>query len=207
MDVSEAPSRQRSGTTARERSRLATRARLLASGRALFAERGFHGVTSHEIAKAAGVAAGTFYLHFADKQALFREIVDEAIRRLRERLQAAFESTDDQRGAVAAHAEALVSFSEENADLVHIVFGRDHRDVDIEADVLDYLATVGADMLRDRIARGAMRTALDPAVASQALTGMFARVIAWWVEGGMKTSRETMIKTLVGIQLQGLYEH
>ncbi len=207
MNVSETPGIQRSGTTARERSRLATRARLLAGGRTLFAERGFHGVTSHDIARAAGVAAGTFYLHFADKQALFREIVDEAIRGLRGRLQAAFESTDDPRGAVAAHAEALVSFAEENADLVHIVFGRDHRDVEIEADVLDYLATVGADVLRERIARGAMRTALDPAVASQALTGMFARVIAWWIEGGMKTPRETMVKTLVGIQLQGLYEN
>ena len=206
MDVSETSPAPLAATSARERSRLATRARLLASGRSLFAERGFHGVTSHEIARAAGVASGTFYLHFADKLALFREVVGEAIGQLRGRLQAAYESTSDPQAAVAAHAEALVCFAEENADLVHIVFGRDHRDVEIEADVLDYLATVGADVLRERIARGAMRTSVDPAVASQALTGMFSRVIAWWIEGGMRTPRDTIIKTLVGIQLQGLYE-
>ena len=59
------------------RSRAATRNRILASGTALFARRGLHEVTSHDIASEAGVAAGTFYLHFPDKQTLFREIAAE----------------------------------------------------------------------------------------------------------------------------------
>jgi len=206
MDVIEPPRQRRPASGARERSRLATRARLLAGGRALFAEHGLHGVTSHDIARAAGVAAGTFYLHFSDKQALFREIVYEAVRQLRERLEAAFESEDDPKIAVGAHAEALVDFAEANADLVRIVFGRDHGDVEVEADVLDYLAQVGADVLRRRIARGSIRTFLEPAVAAQALTGMFVRVIAWWIDGGMRTPRQSMIDTLVGIQLQGIYQ-
>ena len=210
MDVTESPPARRAVSGARERSRLATRARLLAAARALFAEHGLHGATSHDIARAAGVAAGTFYLHFPDKQALFREIVYEAVRQLRERVESAFESAldsgQDPKVAVRAHAAALVEFAEANADLVRIVFGRDHGDVEVEADVLDYLAQVGADVLRRRIARGSIRTFLDPAVAAQALTGMFVRVIAWWIDGGMRTSRESMINTLVGIQLQGIYQ-
>jgi len=206
MDVIEPPRPRRPASGARERSRLATRARLLAGGRALFAEHGLHGVTSHDIARAAGVAAGTFYLHFSDKQTLFREIVYEAVRQLRQQLAAAFESEDDPKVAVRAHAEALVAFAEANADLVRIVFGRDHGDVEVEADVLDYLAQVGADVLRRRIARGSIRTFLEPAAAAQALTGMFARVIAWWIDGGMRTPRQSMIDTLVGIQLQGIYQ-
>jgi AcrR family transcriptional regulator len=152
------------------------------------------------------VAAGTFYLHFPDKQALFREIVYEAVRQLRMRLEAAFESDEDIRVAVRAHAEALVAFAEANADLVRIVFGRDHGDVEVEADLLDYLAQVGADVLRRRIARGSIRTFLEPAVAAQALTGMFVRVIAWWIDDGMRTPRDAMIETLVGIQLRGIYQ-
>jgi len=206
MDVIEASRPRRTASGARERSRLATRARLLAGGRALLAEHGLHGVTSHDIARAAGVASGTFYLHFPDKQALFREIVYEAIRQLRERLETAFESDEDIKVAVRAHAEALVAFAEANADLVRIVFGRDHGDVEVEADVLDYLAQVGADVLRRRIARGSIRTFLEPAVAAQALTGMFVRVIAWWIDDGMRTPRDAMIDTLVGIQLQGIYQ-
>lgn len=206
MDVIESPRPRRAASGARERSRLATRARLLAGGRALFAEHGLHRVTSHDIARAAGVASGTFYLHFPDKQALFREIVYEAIRQLRERLETAFESDEDIKVAVRAHAEALVAFAEANADLVRIVFGRDHGDVEVEADVLDYLAQVGADVLRRRIARGSIRTFLEPAVAAQALTGMFVRVIAWWIDDGMRTPRDAMIDTLVGIQLKGIYQ-
>jgi AcrR family transcriptional regulator len=210
MDVIESPRTRRGASGARERSRLATRARLLGAARALFAEHGLHGVTSHDIARAAGVAAGTFYLHFPDKQAMFREIVYEAVRQLRERLETTFEtalaSGQDLERAVRAHAGALVEFAAANADLVRIVFGRDHGDVEVETDVLDYLAQVGADVLRRRIAQGSIRTFLNPAVASQALTGMFVRVIAWWIDGGMSTPRDAMIDTLVGIQLQGIYQ-
>ena len=66
-----------------------TRERLMASGTELFASRGVHHVTSHEIAAIAGVAAGTFYLHFRDKQALYEEIVFDALAELRERVDAA----------------------------------------------------------------------------------------------------------------------
>ena len=40
----------------------------MAAGEALFAEHGLHGVTTHTIAHHAGVAAGTFYLHFPDSR-------------------------------------------------------------------------------------------------------------------------------------------
>lgn len=46
------------------------RARLLEAALALFETRGFDGVAVPEIARAAGVATGTLYLYFEDKQAL-----------------------------------------------------------------------------------------------------------------------------------------
>ena len=68
--------------SASERSRQATRARLLASGRLLFAMHGLHGVTTHDIARRAEVASGTFYLHFKNKREVFREIVDGSVSEL-----------------------------------------------------------------------------------------------------------------------------
>ena len=62
--------------SAAARSRAATRGRLLSAGRNLFAQRGLHRVTTHDIARMAGVASGTFYLHFTDKRELFRGIFD-----------------------------------------------------------------------------------------------------------------------------------
>jgi AcrR family transcriptional regulator len=70
----------------------ATRASLVAAARPLFAERGFGGVGTETIARAAGVTRGALYHQFADKTELF-EAVYEAIeedlaRRLGEQLAA-----------------------------------------------------------------------------------------------------------------------
>lgn len=201
MDVSEpAPT-----LPARERSRLQTRARLLESGRKLFAERGLHGVTSHDVAAGAGVAAGTFYLHFKDKESLFRVIAEETIELLRERLQAATREAPTLRAAVPPFAEALVGFAEENRDLVRILFSRDSEAAGIEADVLDELAGGIAENRRERIARGEHPAELDPDVLSQALVGLLARVIAWWVEHPRRASRQNVIETLTRIQLTGTH--
>ena len=201
MTVSETPN----PLPARERSRLQTRARLLESGRKLFAERGLHGVTSHDIAAGAGVAAGTFYLHFKGKEALFRVIADETIEVLRERLLAATHDAASPREGVPDFVEALVDFAEENRDLVRILFSRDAEAAGIEADVLNELAATIAENRRGRIARGEQPPDLDPEVLSQALVGLLARVIAWWVEDPRRATRETVIDTLTRIQLSGTH--
>jgi len=52
-----------------------TRARLFAAASELFAQRGYHGTTVDAIAKRAGVAKGTFFVHFATKDAVITDLV------------------------------------------------------------------------------------------------------------------------------------
>jgi AcrR family transcriptional regulator len=56
--------------------RAATTAAILASARALFAERGFEGASIDDIALAAGVAKGAVYHHYPSKEAVFVEVLD-----------------------------------------------------------------------------------------------------------------------------------
>lgn len=60
-----------------------TRAALLAAAREVFARDGFIATTTTSIAKAAGVANGSFYTHFTDKYeifvALYRELQEEML--------------------------------------------------------------------------------------------------------------------------------
>lgn len=54
-----------------------TRAALIAAGRRLFCERPVDAVTVDDIVQAAGVGKGSFYNHFADREALVRVIAAE----------------------------------------------------------------------------------------------------------------------------------
>jgi len=55
----------------------ATRAALLRTARALFAERGYAGVGTEEVVRRAGVTRGALYHHFRDKRDLFRAVYEE----------------------------------------------------------------------------------------------------------------------------------
>jgi len=182
------------------RSRALTRERLVASATTLFARHGVHAVTSHEIARSAGVAAGTFYLHFKDKQELFRKIVFEALASLKERLQKATAGGADPREVVRLRSAELLSFAEERRDLVRILFGRKGEAASLGADVLDELIRwVEADLR-------ARAVSLEPAVAAQALVGMWARVLVWWAELPREVSRRNVLESLIQLQLSGVIE-
>jgi AcrR family transcriptional regulator len=51
------------------------RAAILAAALEEFTARGYEGARLDDVAKRAGIAKGTIYLHFADKEALFQELV------------------------------------------------------------------------------------------------------------------------------------
>lgn len=54
-----------------------TRQHLLDSAATVFAQRGYAGATTKEIARAAGVAEGTIYRHFSDKRELFGAVFEQ----------------------------------------------------------------------------------------------------------------------------------
>jgi AcrR family transcriptional regulator len=198
--MSVTPDENTSGSAGRLDRRAATRERLRQSGLELFAERGLHGLTTHDIAHHAGLAAGTFYLHFPDKQALFREIVLDAMDDLRAHLQAATTAAVEEADTVRAHATALMDFAARNRAVIRILFSGEGDAAALEQDVLNTLAE---SLAKARTARGGVPDGADPEVFAQALVGMFARVIAWWVEDPERATRERVIETLTRIQLGG----
>ncbi len=197
-----AKAKRAGGGRAAERARAATRARLRASGQKLLAERGLHAVTSHAIANAAGVAAGTFYLHFRDKEELFRELVFEAVSELEKRLETAVRPLRERPPEAArARAEVILSFAEDHGELMQLSFGRGGEAASVGADALDRLA---ARLESDLCAPETTKSSLHPAVAAQAIVGMWTRVVTWWAESPGRAPRAAVLQTLVDLQLSGI---
>jgi AcrR family transcriptional regulator len=197
MSVAEPDLRSSDQSTAPARSRAATRRRLIDAAIDLFAHHGLHGVTSARIARAAGVATGTFYLHFRDKQALFEAIVQGALAELRGRLRRAIDGAGaDARAQVRARTAELVAFAEDNGRLIRVLFGRRQEAGALAEDVLDALIPGIEESLRARAAAGEVSADLHPGVAAQAIAAMSSRVLAWWVEDPTRATRDELIETL-----------
>ncbi len=181
----------------------ATRQRLLEAGRELFAEHGPIEVTSHAIAARAGYASGTFYLHFKDKVALFRELAENAARELEDRLRELADDETDPYTIMKTQAEVLVGFAEDQRQLLRIMFHPGSEVASIGAGILERLAGGVSQRRREAVAAGLAQDCFDSDVLAQAIVGMWAHVLAWWAEDPSRSSREAIINTLTHFQLHG----
>ncbi len=180
---------QPNGHTAR---RLETRRKLLEAGTELFAEEGVRSVTSSAIARRAGVATGTFYLHFPDKHALFEELVDAVLDEMRPQLRPdrAGQGSAD---AIRGDLEQRLDVAERRRSLIRAVVERGER-------------SGLAERIQDRIARAIEERytrvfrergiTLHPGAAAQARAAVLVRVIAWWAEDPSRARREEIIDIL-----------
>jgi AcrR family transcriptional regulator len=86
-----------------------TRAALVKAARGLFAERGYAGVGTEEIVRAAGVTRGALYHHFAGKRELFEAVYERVEIELAERIAAgALANADSPLEAMRAGADMFL---------------------------------------------------------------------------------------------------
>jgi AcrR family transcriptional regulator len=188
------------GRVARRKER--TRQDLLAAATRVLAARGFHDTKIADIAGAADVAVGTFYLHFATKDALFAALVDDTITRLKAAIDDARRSETDPIERVRRSHRAFCRFADENREVFHIVFGLPaaYHDEIRRAQTL-FVADV-EDTLRAGIASGAFAP-LPTAAVAHALVGMATQILSWWATDG-SLPIDTLEETLNRLALHGV---
>ncbi|MEC9362391.1 MAG: TetR family transcriptional regulator [Sinimarinibacterium flocculans] len=79
----------------RARNKRANRAAILEAARRCFLEHGYDAVTIRDVIRLSGLAAGTFYNYFPDKESLFRALVEARLGDLQDRIHAARERARD----------------------------------------------------------------------------------------------------------------
>jgi len=72
----------------RARTKASNRAAILLAAREVFAELGYDAAGVRDVIRGTQLASGTFYNYFADKEAVFRAVLDESAQEVRRRLRA-----------------------------------------------------------------------------------------------------------------------
>jgi AcrR family transcriptional regulator len=185
-----------------ERRRERTRRELLAAATRVLAAKGFHDTKISDIAAAADVGVGTFYLHFPDKETLFDAVVDDTVVRLKATVDAARAHAADARDEMLAANAAFFRFAQENREVFKIVFGHAaaYNDLIRRAQAL-FIADL-ENTVRAGIARG-LFTPLEPALVAQAVVGMATQMISWWT-ANESVPIETLIETTTTLALHGI---
>lgn len=101
----------------RERRKAETRARLLGAARELFAVRGVDATRINEITEAADVGFGSFYNHFASKDAIVDAVVEQATLEMAEAISGMTHGLDDPAEVVAAAHRATIAQAVTDPDL------------------------------------------------------------------------------------------
>ena len=180
----------------RTRSHQAARARLLAVGATLLAERGLEGANSNQIARAASVGVGTFYSHFEDKHALHRAIVGRAFENLQVRLAAAAAEATTLEDQVRALVAGLCDFAAEYPDFFRVAFGRPAPAVRPGEPALTF-STRGVEQRLGELQRaGRLAPDVDPKVAACGALAMQTSVVLQWLDGRLAVDRATLVETL-----------
>lgn len=182
---------------------------LIAAAASLFAEKGFNGTTTREIAKAAGVSEALVFKYFPTKRLLYAAILAEkvTVNELLEAVEEAARKHDDYRvftliasyrirPDVDSTLLRLLLFSAlEGHELSDMFFGKHHKVF------YDHLAAY----IRTRVEDGAFRP-VDPLLAARAFIGMVVhhRLLHEIFGVPMHQSHENTVATYVDLFLTGL---
>jgi AcrR family transcriptional regulator len=179
-----------------------TRQELLAAAKRVLAEKGYHNTKIVDIAAAADIGVGTFYLHYPTKDTLFLELVEDTARVLKEKIDHARAQVDGHMEKLRAAHYAFFHFAQDNRELLKIIFGHGNTFNELLRQVYAMFVADAAKNVIEGTDQGMFRP-LHPETIANALVGMSAQVVSWWIaqEG---PSGEEMAETMTDFVLHGL---
>ena len=146
-----------------------TRGRLIEAAKRVFSEKGYHNAQIAHIIDEAGVARGTFYLYFKGKEEILKELLQEVVNELRERIKEV-NPYEDPKTQVLENIERVIEFALEERDLARIVLQR-NSDPELFGVVEDFFDQV-SQMIERSLSRGVLM-----GVIRECNTGLVARAI------------------------------
>jgi AcrR family transcriptional regulator len=115
------------GETATAPPKISTKERILEAALEVFSDKGFFVATVDEIAEQAGVGKGTLYRYFANKEALFNELVRIRLEELEQRTIMVLNAEDDVISMITKYLRVYFEFFDHNQRLYRVIV-QEHLD-------------------------------------------------------------------------------
>jgi len=201
--------------TGREkRKEKSTKEKILAAGRKIFAEKGYHETRIQDLLKTAGVSPGAFYNYFSNKEELFLELVKETGQALRKsvqqiRVQGIKVGNQDELFLVLIDSiRYFFEFVDQNRAGLRILFREQQNANPAVMDTLNLvISEIHQDLKRDvqvGINMGLISIS-DPGIAAWGILSAISGVTLAYINNP-KMERERPIRALAELILLGLFK-
>ena len=174
----------------------------------IFARKGYYNSRVADIAREAGIAAGTIYLYFKTKDdilvTLFREKMAEFVDTLRKAIANEADAASKVRRLVSLHFRMLAE-NPELADVVQVELRQGHKFFRGASgqEIGAYFALIGS-VLEAGVAEGRFRDGLPVKVATKMLFGAMDQMATSWVLGKRGYRLTDTADAVAEIFLQGV---
>jgi len=164
-----------------------TRAAILESARALFADLGFERTTMRAVAARADVDVALIYHHFDSKESILEAALDEALDEIGRVVDSAgadgtLSAYDRLRSAVESSVQVLVDHLPAVTLLLRV-----RGNSPLEQRALERRRRIDerlSGLVRDAVEEGSLRSTLDPELTSRLVFGMVNSIVEWFHADG-----------------------
>lgn len=149
----------------------------------VFAERGFHGATTQDIADVLGIKQASLYYYFSSKEAALELVCLRGVEGFFEAAKAIAARPESARKRLALLINSHLSPLVNRADFVKVFLNeRQHLPTESRRRIGRWsrgLERIFEEVIKEGIAKGEFRAALDPRMATLAILGMCNAVSSW----------------------------
>jgi TetR/AcrR family transcriptional regulator, cholesterol catabolism regulator len=169
----------------------AKREKIVKAAGSVLKQYGLGGTTIEAIAKEAGLDRATIYYYFADKGAIFGEVIHGGLAEMVAALEEVAASGDSPEVRLRSSIRVVMRAFEQHYPQLHIFFTEDSSSV-IGSELHTEIIAAGRcyeDLLnvvvRDGIKQGIFQTSLPPKAFTKTVAGMLNWTSRWFAPGGM----------------------
>jgi AcrR family transcriptional regulator len=180
----------------------ATHQKMLDAAQDLIAQRGYVKVDVSDITEHANVSRGTFYQHFANKEACVRELVQQGFESL---VQEILENRKVTESAALWGQNSLMrvfTLARENQELLQVILGG-AASPELNSFGRNYMAGIIEQTLHDNAEHWGTGQ-LPVAIRAQVITGTLIQLLNWWLETDNDYSPEQMAHMTLLVFSSGL---